>query len=48
MLNVGYSILGTAPAQGNRIKVWWVHPQYPRVESIYTLDQKTVITVYHV
>ncbi|MBE9251525.1 hypothetical protein IQ226_20815 [Dolichospermum sp. LEGE 00240] len=48
MLDAGYSISGTAPAQGNRVKVWWVHEEYPRVESIYTPDQKKVITAYHV
>lgn len=48
MIDAGYSISGTAPAQGNRIKVWWIHDQYPRVESIYSPDKKTVITAYHV
>ena len=48
MIDAGYSISGTAPAQGNRIKVWWVHEQYPIVESIYTFDRKKVITAYHV
>ncbi len=34
MVDAGYSISGTAPAQGNRLKVWWIHDIYPRVESI--------------
>jgi len=25
MIDAGYSTSGTAPAQGNRIKVWWIH-----------------------
>ncbi|MBD2138256.1 hypothetical protein H6F32_11790 [Anabaena sp. FACHB-1237] len=48
IIDAGYSISGTAPAQGNRVKVWWIHEQYPRVESIYTRDQKKVISAYHV
>ena len=47
MIDASYSISGTAPAQGDRIKVWWIHDQYPRVESIYSPDKKTVITAYH-
>ncbi|MFM5999458.1 MAG: hypothetical protein ACKPCI_19300 [Dolichospermum sp.] len=48
MIDAGYSTSGTAPAQGNRIKVWWIHGQYPRVESIYSPEKKTVITAYPV
>ncbi len=36
MIAAGYTQTELAPAQGNRIKVWWVHPEYPRVESIYS------------
>ncbi len=48
MLNAGYFEVGTAPAQGRRVKVWWSHDSYPRVESIYSLDNNTVLTAYHV
>jgi hypothetical protein len=47
LLNVGYSKIGTAPAQGNRIKAWWTHPTYRRLEVIYSPDTKIVITAYH-
>ncbi|MBD6614436.1 hypothetical protein FNW02_00735 [Komarekiella sp. 'clone 1'] len=48
MISAGYFISGSAPAQGSRIKVWWIHSQYPRVEAIYSPDRKLVITAYHV
>ncbi|TBR60559.1 hypothetical protein B4U84_06805 [Westiellopsis prolifica IICB1] len=48
MLNAGYFEIGTAPAQGGRIKIWWSHDSYPRVESIYSPDKSTVLTAYHV
>ncbi|BAY12582.1 hypothetical protein [Calothrix sp. NIES-2098] len=48
MINAGYFEVGTAPAQGGRIKVWWSHDHYPRVESIYSPDKNTVLTAYHV
>ncbi|MGH8002570.1 MAG: hypothetical protein ACREPR_24860 [Brasilonema sp.] len=48
MLEAGYSISGSAPAQANRIKIWWIHDEFPKVESIYTPDRKKVITAYHV
>ena len=48
MLNAGYYEVETAPAQGGRVKVWWSHDTYPRVESIYSSDKNTVITAYHV
>jgi hypothetical protein len=44
----GYSKVGSAPAQGGRVKVWWTHREYQRVESIYSNDKQTVITAYHV
>lgn len=44
----GYSILGSAPARGRRLKVWWTHETFNNVESIYTEDKTTVITAYHV
>jgi hypothetical protein len=48
MMNAGYSISGTAPAQGGRIKVWWIHLTFRTVESIYSEDKSIVITAYHV
>jgi hypothetical protein len=44
----GYTKAGSAPAQGNRLKVWWVHAEYARVETIYSPDGATAITAYHV
>jgi hypothetical protein len=43
----GYGKIGTAPAQGNRIKCWWTHPIFPRVEAIYSADRQVAITAYH-
>jgi len=34
MLNAGYTVVGSAPAKGNRIKVWYNHPSFRRVEAI--------------
>jgi hypothetical protein len=48
MTNAGYSISGTAPAQGGRNKVWWIHLTFRTVESIYNQDKSIVITAYHV
>lgn len=48
MTSAGYSKSGSAPAKGNRLKVWWVHNEFPRVESIYSPDQQLVITAYHI
>jgi hypothetical protein len=48
LIQAGYNKIGTAPAQGNRIKTWWTHPSYARVESIYSPDGKVAITAYHV
>lgn len=48
MRDAGYEVAGSAPAQGKRIKIWWTHPEYERVESIYSLDKSIVITAYHV
>lgn len=48
MMNAGYYEVGAAPAQGKRVKVWWLHDTYPRVESIYSSDRSIVITAYHV
>lgn len=47
LINAGYSQIGTAPAQGNRFKAWWVHPTYRRLEVIYSSDRAIVITAYH-
>jgi hypothetical protein len=40
-------MVGSAPAKGNRIKVWWNHPNFRRVEAIYSPDRNLVITAYH-
>ncbi len=48
LAEAGYSKLGSAPAQGNRMKVWWTHPTYTRVEAIYSPDGSVAITAYHV
>jgi hypothetical protein len=48
MISAGYIDTGSAPAQGGRIKVWWSHDDYPRVESIYSPNKNTVLTAYHV
>lgn len=48
LIEAGYSKIGTAPAQGNRIKAWWNHPTFKRVEVIYSSDGAIAITAYHV
>jgi hypothetical protein len=48
MTGAGYSIFGSAPAQGGRFKVWWQHATFRNVESIYSNDKSIVITAYHV
>ncbi|MDF5725378.1 MAG: hypothetical protein PUP91_33995 [Rhizonema sp. PD37] len=48
MISAGYYEVGSAPAQSGRMKVWWSHDTYPRLESIYSFDRKVVITAYHV
>jgi hypothetical protein len=48
LLAAGYVKAGSAPAQGKRLKVWWVHSDYSRVEAIYSADGATAITAYHV
>uniref|UniRef100_B8HS25 Uncharacterized protein n=1 Tax=Cyanothece sp. (strain PCC 7425 / ATCC 29141) TaxID=395961 RepID=B8HS25_CYAP4 len=47
MRNVGYEVAGTGQGQAGRMKVWWSHPTYRFVESIYSPDKATVITAYH-
>ena len=47
LTDAGYTKFGTAPAKGNRIKAWWTHPTYRRVEVIYSVDVATVVTAYH-
>jgi len=47
MKNAGYQVSGSAPAQGRRVKVWWIHQDFRLVESIYSPDKNTVITAYH-
>lgn len=48
LTQAGYTKIGTAPAPGNRIKSWWTHSTYARVEAIYTPDGAIAITAYHV
>jgi hypothetical protein len=48
LIQAGYSKIGTAPAQGNRIKAWWTHSAYSKVEAIYSPDGAVAITAYHV
>ena len=48
LINAGYTKLGTAPAKGNRIKTWWSHPIFRRIEAIYSSDESIAITAYHV
>ncbi|CBN57015.1 MULTISPECIES: hypothetical protein [Kamptonema] len=48
LLTAGYAKIGTAPAQGNRLKVWWTHSTFRRIEAIYSPDGTVAITAYHV
>jgi hypothetical protein len=48
LLTAGYGKMGTAPAQGNRLKVWWAHSTFRRIEAIYSADGIVAITAYHV
>lgn len=44
----GYQRIGEAPAKGNRLKIWWRHETYRRIEAIYSGDGRIAITAYHV
>ncbi len=48
LINAGYTKVGSAPAKGNRVKVWWSHATFSRIESIYSPDLQVAITAYHV
>lgn len=48
MVASGYTKIGSALAKGNRVKAWWSHQTFPRVEAIYSPDMQLVITAYHV
>lgn len=48
LLGAGYSQIGTAPARGDRLKVWWTHLTCRRIEAIYSPDGSVAITAYHV
>jgi hypothetical protein len=48
LMQAGYRKIGSAPAQGNRIKAWWTHSTHARVEAIYSPDGAVAITAYHV
>jgi len=48
LIQAGYNKIGSAPAQGNRLKSWWSHSIYDRVEAIYSPDGAVAITAYHI
>lgn len=48
LLQAGYEKMGSASAKGDRIKVWWRHSTFARVEAIYSPDGAIAITAYHV
>ncbi|MCF3608073.1 hypothetical protein L2E81_16320 [Planktothrix agardhii 1033] len=48
LVGADYKKIGTAPAQGNRLKVWWTHSTFRRIEAIYSADGTVAITAYHV
>ena len=48
LIDAGYQRLGSAPAKGKRIKVWWRHNTHRRIESIYSPDEAVAITAYHI
>ena len=48
MIDAGYLQIGSAPAQGRRLKFWWSHASFRTVESIYSTDKSTVITAVYV
>ncbi len=48
LIQAGYRKIGSAPAQGNRLKSWWTHPTFARVEAIYSPDGTLAITAYHI
>jgi hypothetical protein len=48
LTQAGYSRMGSAPAQGNRLKAWWSHLEFRRIEVIYSPDGEVAITAYHV
>ncbi len=47
LTTAGYIKIGTTAAKGNRVKAWWMHPNYRRVEVIYSYDGNVVVTAYH-
>ncbi|MEG4865368.1 MULTISPECIES: hypothetical protein [unclassified Microcoleus] len=44
LLKAGYGKMGTGTAQGNRMKVWWTHSTFRRIEAIYSADGIVAIT----
>lgn len=48
LTEAGYIRIGSAPAKRNRIKSWWSHPTFARVEVIYSSDNTVAITAYQV
>lgn len=47
LLNAGYYKTATVNTHNNRIKVWFNHSIYPRVECIYSIGSNKCITAYH-
>lgn len=47
MMEAGYFKSGSAPTFQGRWFIYFVHPSFGRVESVYSPDKKVVITAYH-
>ena len=43
----GYYQIGKGKAQAGRIKVWFAHQEYRRVEAIYSEHGDIAVTAYH-
>lgn len=48
LIDAGYQRLGSAPAKGKRVKIWWRHDTHRRIESIYSPNEAVAITAYHI
>ena len=47
VIKAGYYKTATAPSFGTRVKVWFVHKDYGRLECVYDLSVSKCITAYH-
>ncbi len=47
LTGAGYTKIGIPAAKGNRVKAWWTHPNYRRLEVIYSPESTVVVTAYH-